>query len=354
MKPRVFVPSLTTAQRQRLQQGLRSSDAFIVRRCQILLASAQGLPPSAIAGQLGCTMPTVRNAIHAFAREGLDCLHEKSHRPHSARPSLDPTHAAALRHVLHQSPRRFGKPTSLWTLDQIAEVCHQNGWTPRQLTGEAIRLALKRLGIRWRRAKHWITSPDPAYARKKARDRLIRLTQSRRDWVLGFLDETWWSRLAQPTRHTWTADQPWRLLEFSNPRKDPNPKALCCYGLLRNDTGEMLLRFVQGRPVSQVTEDFLAWLCQRLAAEAKQALVLIWDNASWHISQRVRSWICGHNRRGESRRGSPDSYLPFAEQESVAQCDRVQVGPWQEGDCRAGAVAQRSGDSTSGLCLLRL
>ena len=30
-----------------------------------------------------------------------------------------------------------------------------------------IRQALKRLGIGWRRAKRWITSPDPAYARKK-------------------------------------------------------------------------------------------------------------------------------------------------------------------------------------------
>jgi hypothetical protein len=52
-------------------------------------------------------------------------------------------------------------------LDLLAEVCHARGWTPRRLTAEAIRMALKRLDIRWRRAKHWITSPDPAYARKK-------------------------------------------------------------------------------------------------------------------------------------------------------------------------------------------
>src|SRR5262249_39331454 len=70
--------------------------------------------------------------------------------------------------LLHHSPRLLGKPTSLWTLDLVAEVCCAKGWTPRQLTGEAIRVALKRLGIRWRRAKHWITSPDPAYARKKS------------------------------------------------------------------------------------------------------------------------------------------------------------------------------------------
>jgi transposase len=78
---------------------------------------------------------------------------------------------------------------------------------------------------------------------------------------------------------------------------------LCCYGLLRDDTGQMLLRFVEGRPVSQVTEDFLAWVCQRLAAEGKQALLLVWDNASWHISQRVRSWIKAHNRQAKREGG---------------------------------------------------
>lgn len=169
MKPRLFVPPLDAAQQQRLRQGLRSAAAFTSRRCQILLASACGESPSRIARQLGCTPATVRNALHAFAREGLDCLQEKSSRPHSARPFLDDRHIEALKDLLHHSPRLFGKPTSLWTLDLVAEVCHGRDWTPRQLTGEAIRVALKRLGIRWRRAKHWITSPDPAYARKKKR-----------------------------------------------------------------------------------------------------------------------------------------------------------------------------------------
>jgi hypothetical protein len=35
------------------------------------------------------------------------------------------------------------------------------------LSIETIRQALRRLRVRWRRAKHWLTSPDPAYTRKK-------------------------------------------------------------------------------------------------------------------------------------------------------------------------------------------
>ena len=121
--------------------------------------------------------------------------------------------------------------------------------------------------------------------------------------MLGFQDETWWSRLARPDLHAWTDDQPLRLVEQTASRADPDPKALCCYGLLRQDNGQMLLRFVQGRPVSQVTEDFLAWVCTRLAAEGKKALLLVWDNASWHISQRVRDWIKAHNRQAKQAGG---------------------------------------------------
>src|SRR5205823_3136593 len=98
----------------------------------------------------------------------------------------------------------------------------------------------------------------------------------------------------------WAGDEPLRLAEQQRPSTDPDPKALCCYGVLRGDTGGMLVRFVEGRPVSQVTEDFLAWVCDRLAAEGKTALLLIWDNASWHVSRRVRAWIKAHNQARKS------------------------------------------------------
>jgi hypothetical protein len=126
------------------------------------------------------------------------------------------------------------------------------------------------------------------------RDRLIERAAARPDWVLGFQDETWWTRLAQPDLFAWAGEQPLRL--FPNERGG-GKEALACYGLLRADTGAMLLRFVEGRPVSQVTEDFLAWLCERFAAEGKRVFVLVWDNAAWHVSKRVRRWIGAHNRR---------------------------------------------------------
>jgi transposase len=169
MKPPLFVRPLSPEESQALRDGLRSPSAFTLRRCQILLASAEGLKPSAIRARLGCATQTVRDAIRAFAAEGIACLREKSHRPRSARPALDAAAAERLRALLHRSPRDFGKPTSLWTLDLAAEVACAEGITARVMSGESVRRALKRLGVGWKRAKTWITSPDPAYLRKKGR-----------------------------------------------------------------------------------------------------------------------------------------------------------------------------------------
>jgi transposase len=169
MKPPLFVRPLTPDEHRAIRAGLRSPSAFTLRRCQILAASAEGLKPSGIGARLGCSSQAVRNALHAFEAEGTACLREKSHRPASARPEIDDAGRERLRALLHRSPRHFGKPTSLWTLDLAAEVAFAEGITTRPLSGETIRQALKRLGIGWRRAKAWITSPDPAYPRKKRR-----------------------------------------------------------------------------------------------------------------------------------------------------------------------------------------
>jgi transposase len=94
-----------------------------------------------------------------------------------------------------------------------------------------------------------------------------------------------------------------RLVEQSKAKGDPEPKALACYGLLLRwivteqlAAEKMLLRFVEGRPLSAITIQFLAWACQQVHALGQSVLVLLWDNAPWHTSAAVRSWIRAHNR----------------------------------------------------------
>jgi hypothetical protein len=83
------------------------------------------------------------------------------------------------------------------------------------------------------------------------------------------------------------------------------PKALACYGLYLPDRPDkesrMLLRFVEGRPVSCVTCLFLQWVCScvETAGTGKRVLLLFWDNASWHISREVKDWMRRHNRQAK-------------------------------------------------------
>ncbi len=168
MKHPIFVRPLTDTERRALEDGLRAPDAFVLRRCQILLASARGESVPVIAGNLSCSRQTVRNAIHAFNVDGVAALTKGSTRPHTTPHAAFPgTRAEALHDLLHRSPRDFGHPTSVWTLDLAAEVAAGEGLTATRVTGETIRATLARLGVRWQRAKQWITSPDPAYLRKK-------------------------------------------------------------------------------------------------------------------------------------------------------------------------------------------
>src|SRR5215469_9645845 len=149
MKAPMYIRALSPEEQEALQAGLRSSDAFTLRRSQVLLASSRGQRPKTVAENLGCVTQTVRNAIHAFEEKGVACLTQASSRPKTVQAQFDQAKCEALRALLHQSPRTFGKPTSVWTLEVAAEVCVKQGLTVNQVSIETIRQALKRLGVGW-------------------------------------------------------------------------------------------------------------------------------------------------------------------------------------------------------------
>ena len=167
MRIPIFIRPLTQDEQRQIQAGLRSSDAFVLRRCQILRASARGERAPAIARQLGCDDQTVRNVIHGFNASGLAVLQEGSSRPHRLRTTFTQEGAKRLKELLHRSPRDFGQDRSTWTLELAAQVSLDQGIISRPVSDESVRRALKRLKTNWKRAKHWITSPDPQYQLKK-------------------------------------------------------------------------------------------------------------------------------------------------------------------------------------------
>ena len=122
-----------------------------------------------IARSLSDDEQTVRNAIHACNADGAAALTKRSCRVHTDQAAVTPAAAEQVRALLHRNPRAFGHPASQWTLDLAAAEAHRQGLPAAHVSGETIRATLVRLGVCWLRAKTWITSPDPEYARKEVR-----------------------------------------------------------------------------------------------------------------------------------------------------------------------------------------
>src|SRR3977135_1265963 len=113
MKHPVYVRPVTDAERVQLVAGLRSSDAFVHRRSQILLASARGEQAPQIARHLGCDAQPVRNACVPFNARGPAALRRGSSRPHRFRVAFDAAPGEQPRALLPQRPPTLATPTTL-------------------------------------------------------------------------------------------------------------------------------------------------------------------------------------------------------------------------------------------------
>lgn len=132
----------------------------------------------------------------------------------------------------------------------------------------------------------------------------MELAKHHADWAFGDQDETWWSRYAHPRLRSWMEKEQFlKLIEPADDPKDPEPKAIACYGLavhwyetLPDKHQEVWLRFVEGNPCSALTIQYLEWLLEKTQLAGKKALVMLWDHATWHKSLAVRTWIRTHNQ----------------------------------------------------------
>ncbi len=167
MRAKRYVREFTEAEKKAIEAGLRSQDIFILRRSQMLLFSSEGLSLDAIASKVGYHHESVRLVLKRFDEEGIKVLEKTKKGPKTTTKAISQSNAKKLKEVLRRSPREFKKDSSLWTLELLAEVSYEEGFSTRKVSYETIRTTLKELGVNWKRAKRWIISSDPQYARKK-------------------------------------------------------------------------------------------------------------------------------------------------------------------------------------------
>lgn len=164
----IYARPLSEMERQALQKGLKSKSALTVRRCQMILMSAdEQRSVKDIGERVGRTGQTVRQTVKAFNREGITCIDPRPMgRPDDQR-AFNEAAREQLRNLIHRSPREFGHDTSLWTLKLIAQVSYEQGLTAKVVHFDTISETLAQMGMTWKRARKHIQSPDEGYEAKK-------------------------------------------------------------------------------------------------------------------------------------------------------------------------------------------
>ena len=165
----IYAREPSKAERQALGNGLKSPIDATVRRSQIILLSADERKTAReISACIGQSDQQVRKVLHAFNGHGTSCLQLQSRARHDDQRAYDDAAREHLRQLLRQSPREHGYESSLWTLQMLAEISYQKGWTEHQVHPDTVSQTVRAIGVNWRRAKHWINSPDEHYSSKKS------------------------------------------------------------------------------------------------------------------------------------------------------------------------------------------
>jgi hypothetical protein len=141
-----------------------------------------------------------------------------------------------------------------------------------------------------------LTNPDPLYGlRKRQRDRLLALAWAAPEGAAVWLDESWFVRWPYRFR-TWAhQDDPLRVTQGWNEEVDTT----VLFAALDDESQEAFLRWAEGQPDSEEMVRFLQSLMAHGTKKGKRFIVLFWDKASWHTSQRTRHWVRAYNRRAK-------------------------------------------------------
>lgn len=149
----IFVRDLKKSEINHLYKGLNSASAFVLRRCQIILSSAEGKNSTQISQILYCSDQCVRDAINTFNKVGLKCLTEKSHARHDNQKKFSEYAIKQLITMVKDSPRNYGLKTDVWTLDKLAKTCTKNKLVSKSVSPGTVATILKQKKINWKEIK---------------------------------------------------------------------------------------------------------------------------------------------------------------------------------------------------------
>lgn len=266
-------------ERAELQRIKREEVGRVAMRAHMMLLSDRGLSAFEIADLHDVTHPTVYKWVDRFDEEGPEGLFD---REREGRPrKIDDEVEREIEALLQSDPTEEGENASRWTTPRIAEYLKRELGV--DVHPETVREALKRLEYSWTRPRRQLRKgPD-------SEERLARLAERigtvDPETTVLFADETEVKRFP-PLRRMWQPVGEQRAVWVPEQNDD-----FALYGALDICTGQTYTQAFD-RELSDHTIAFL----KQVQSQTTGKVLLIWDQASWHTSKQVQTFIGDRDR----------------------------------------------------------
>lgn len=287
-----MVTQLTLSENDRaeLRKMTKSLSGPESRRAQVILRLAAGDSGTDVALEYDLHVETVYKFARWFRQGGVDGLRSRP-RP-GARRKITQEFLDHFKALAESSPRCHGYHTSVWTLCLLQECVLSQPWG-MQLCIESIRICLRESRLSRQAGKAWINSPDPGYERKKQRrDLVIERFKDDPTVAVTCMDQVWWvQRPTQAYAYAPVGQSP------RYPRRwEQGPARFVMYASKVLDTNQLICS-KHDQTNSQETIRYLQ--CMVRIFQDKRAVICLWDNAPWHKSAMVKTWLRKHNQEAK-------------------------------------------------------
>jgi transposase len=169
-----------------VSEAMRSVDAELRTRCQILRNLVRGESPTVIANILGVARSQVYRVAHQVLEEGVEGLCDR--RAKNGELKVREAYVAVVLESLAGSPQGHGYQRPTWTQELLILVAHARTGVKISRTTMSRLLAARH--VRHGRPKPIVSCPWPAAAKTRRLNQIRRLEQQLpRDEVLLYLDE---------------------------------------------------------------------------------------------------------------------------------------------------------------------
>jgi transposase len=269
----------TEQERQTLEAMTREAVGRVAMRAQMVLLSSRGYSAPRIAEIQDVAKVTVYKWIDRFDEKGPPGLYDQDRE---GRPrKLGPEAEAELERVLGGPPTEEGQGASRWTAPRLARHLERKFGT--EVHPDTVRRALQRLEYSWKRPRRVL--PKPSGWKERLGQIEERVEEAGPETTVLFEDETELRRFP-PLRRAWMPVGEQRPAFVP----DQNGKFFL-YGALDVESGEVITEaYPKGKTCYM--EAFL----ETVLAEISGPILMVWDRASWHVSNAMQDRIEAESR----------------------------------------------------------